>query len=49
MIVCTQGPAIGDCAAALALRQEPPLDITRFQLERLAGLSEADEVVAMNK
>ena len=48
MIVCTQGPAIGDRAAALALGQEPPLGITRFRLERLAGLSEADEVVALN-
>ena len=31
------GPAIGECAACLALGEPPPLDIARFDAERLLG------------
>jgi sarcosine oxidase len=30
-------PALGDCAAALALGEEPPLDLRPFAMRRLLG------------
>lgn len=32
------GPAIGDAAVSLALGEEPPFDITRFDVQRLLNL-----------
>ena len=36
-------PAIGDCAAALALGTEAPLRLERFQLDRLLHIDAYDE------
>ena len=33
------GPAIGEACAALALNEEPPYDLERFDVARLLGLS----------
>ena len=36
------GPAIGDCATALALDEPPPLSLRRFEVERMAAYAEYD-------
>ena len=36
------GPAIGDCAAALAMGQPSPLSLERFGIERLAAFEAYD-------
>ena len=43
------GPAIGDCAAALALGDPPPLRIERFRAERFAGVAAYEEPKASRR